>query len=73
MSVSYQGLKGWQEALAFANGMFFATLAFMMKTIALLLLSAVLLSACANTRNGISQDADSVGEKIQRTSAIWTE
>jgi len=44
----------------------------MMKTLALLALSTLLLAACANTRQGISRDSEQFGDKVQRTSEIWT-
>jgi len=55
-----------------SGGTYFATVFVMMKTTLLMLLTTLVLSACANTRQGISADAGDIGNKIQRTSEVWT-
>jgi len=44
-----------------------------MKTILLATLTILTLAACTNTRAGISQDSEAFGDKVQRTSEIWTQ
>jgi len=44
-----------------------------MKTILLTALATLTLSACTATRAGVSQDANDFGDRVQRTSEIWTQ